>query len=48
MLMPLKVPTVFKEERLNNSNSNQLSDLSSLSLPKQFDAITKLINISLL
>ena len=48
MLTPLKVPTVFREERLDDSDSDQSSDLGSSSLPKQFNAITKPINIGLL
>jgi hypothetical protein len=48
ILMLSKVPTVFREERLDDSDSDQSSDSGSSSLPEQFDVITKPINIGLL
>jgi hypothetical protein len=48
MLTPSKVPTVVRQERLDGSNSDQSSDSGSLSLPEQFNTITKPINIGLL
>jgi hypothetical protein len=48
MLTLSKVPTVFREERLDDSDSDQSSDSGSSSLPEPFDAITEPINMGLL
>jgi len=48
MLTPSKLPTIIRQESFDSSDSDQLSDSGSSSLPEQFDAITEPINMGLL
>ena len=48
MLTLSKVPTVFREERHDDSDSDQSSDSGSSSLTEQFDATIEPINMGLL